>query len=293
MNDKRDVLSQFSHLRDVAMQVARLISDVRAHLSASREHGVLEIEARLGKMHDRGFEPDVGYDSFCRILQLLESYPRWTRVTPWQETQDVFYTVELPSEYGGKSGNSTQIRTTVGSDAHGELEVVHHTKQRLRHVDMEMRLMDYKSCSMNVTRDSRVGGFDVRVVANLERGVPSELLPIAVSTDLVRIKQRKRFFLSSLGVEGEVFSFDVSVVYSGKTKSEAERKQSQQQGPCFEVEVECLQPQEYLKSSGGEDIMLALSLILKCQDFSSALNPSASVTYVPVHAQHLSHSACD
>ena len=280
----RDVLSHFSHLRDAAVHVARLISDVRVYLNSSSGDGVLEIEARLGKVHEKGFEADVGQATFCGILAILEGYDKWSVVTPWQESHDVFYSVEIPAECGGDSGRATQIRTTVGADSSGDLDVVHHIKRRLQHVDMEMRLMDMKSCSLSVTRDSNIRGFDVRIVASLELKVQPELLPIAVSTDLVRIKQRRRFLLASLGVEGETFSFDLSVVYCGRTKSEAELKQSLQQNPSFEVEVECLRPQDYLRSSGGEDIMLALSLILKCYDFATLLNHSASVTYVPVHS---------
>lgn len=288
--EQRDVLAEFAHLRDAAVQVAKLISDVRAHIGNSgapvggREGSTLELEARLGKMHEGRFEPNVGHASFCSILQLLESYPRWARVSPWQETQDVFYTVELPPEYSADSGAGarTQIRTSVGVDADGDIEIVHHSKQKLRHVDMEMRLMDAGSCSLDISRDTKTEGFDARVSASLERFIPPELLPIAVAPDLVRIKQRKRFFLASLGVESEAFSFDLTIVYAGRTKSEAEQRQSLQEEPSFEVEVECLQPREYLRSSGGEDIMLALSLILKCHDFSSALNAASAVTYVPV-----------
>ena len=293
MGDHRDVLAEFSHLRDAAVQVAKLISEVRTHISSpasacgTRSSGSLELEARLGKIHAGRFEPNVGHASFCSILQLLESYPRWARVSHWQETQDVFYTVELPAEYvtEGSGGARTQIRTSVGVDAEGDIEIVHHSKQKLRHVDMEMRLMDAGSCSLEISRDTKLEGFDVRVSASLERLIPPELLPIAVAPDLVRIKQRKRFFLASLGVDNEAFTFDLTIVYAGKTKSEAEQRQSTQEEPSFEVEVECLQPREYLRSSGGEDIMLALSLILKCHDFSSALNATSAVTYVPVTRQ--------
>jgi hypothetical protein len=285
MSHDRDALSEFAHLRDVAVQVAQLIADVRMYLTSSSSNDTLELEARLGRLTKDGFDSDIGQVAFCSILQLLESYPRWSRVSPWQEIQDVFYTVDLPKECEGgdtSASTRTQIRTTVGVDAAGDIQIVHHSKQRLRAVDMEMRLMDSESCSFSITRDPSVDGFDVRVAASLERLIPAELLPIAVSPDMVRIKQRKRFFLSSLGVDNETFSFDLSIIYSGKTKSEAEQKQSHPKAPSFEVEIECLQPREYLKSSGGEDIMLALSLILKCLDFSSALNPGSSVTYVPV-----------
>jgi hypothetical protein len=274
MFEQRDVLAEFSHLRDVAVAVAKLISDVRVHLSSAEGH--LELEARLGKLRGHTFDPDVGHAAFCGILQLLESYPRWSRVSAWQETQDVFYHADLPGEGGARR---TQIRTSVGVDQHGEVEIVHHSKERLRFVDMEMRRLDAESCAMHSS--AAQDGFDARVAASLECPVRPELLPIAVAPDRVRIKQRKRFFLSSLGVDSDAFSFDLSIVYAGQTKSEAEQRQSAQQAPSFEVEIECLKPREYLRSSGGADIMLALSLILKCHDFSAALNPTSAVTYVP------------
>lgn len=165
--------------------------------------------------------------------------------------------------------------------ATNDIQIMHNYKQRLRNVDMELCHMDGESCCVNVTRETVAEGFDVRISASLERKLPHHILPIAVSPDMVRIKQRKRFFLSSVGVDGDTFSFDVSLVYTGKTKSEAEQKQSKQMSPSFEVEVECLQPNEYLKTTGGEDIMLALSLILKCHDFSVALNTPTTVTYKP------------
>ena len=38
----------------------------------------------------------------------------------------------------------------------------------------------------------------------------------------------------------------------------------------------------------NKDIMLALSLILKCHDFAKALNASTNVTYIPVLSKRTS-----
>ena len=279
-----DVLTEFSHLRDAALKVAQLISNIRTYVTTKFETSEenLELEARLGHLRGHHFDPNVGQSAFCTILQLLEGYHRWSRISNWQETQDIFYSVELPAEFECEGPKrKTQIRTTVGIDEKGDIELLHHIKKKIQSVDMEMRVMDSGSCSVNVCRRDNNDGHDARVAASIEKSVPADLLPIAVTPDFVRIKQRKRFFLASLGIAGETFSFDLSIVYMGKTKSEAEQNQSQQLNASFEIEIECLEPHEYLKSSGGEDLMLALSLILKCHDFSSALHAANTVTYIP------------
>ena len=282
MSEKRDVLAEFSHLRDAAIEVASLITDSRIYMTNPVLHGEFELEARLGKICNGLFEPNIGQTAFCSVLQLLESYPRWSRISQWHETQDVFFSMELPENIPSKhQGQKTLIRTTIGENAEGEFELTHCYKSKINKVDMEMQTIDSSSCSMNVTRNTKFEGFDARISASLEKKIPVELLPIAVVPEFVRIKQRKRFFLTSLGIDKETFSFDATIVFSGKTKSEAEQKQSRQENPSFEIEIECLQPREYLKSC-GEDIMLALSLILKCYDFSAALNSSSEVTYIPI-----------
>lgn len=270
-----ELLSKFPHFRDVAMHVAKLVNNVRSYLSC--DQGLLEIEVRMGRHTSTGFDANVGNQNFCSILGLLDSYQRWTRVSPWQETHDVYYSVKLPHAEGERA---VQVRTSVGVNATGDIEISHTHKRRIDHLDMELHQVDSGSCSVNVNRTDQ--GFDARVAASVEQNIPAELLPIAVSPELVRIKQRKRYFLGSLGVNQETFSFDLSIVYSGATKSEAEQRQSAQKSPTYEIEIECLQPGAYLHSAGGEDIMLALSLVMKAHDFASAIVPDQTVTYMPV-----------
>ena len=286
---QRDILADFGHLRDAAVAVSQMLRDIRSHLTNvhhnPREN--VELEARLGRLQNNRFESNVGQTTFLHILQLLESYPRWTRSSAWQETHDVFYNVELPASNAellgavGQGGKAVQVRTTVGSDGHGGVTILHNTKRRLRSVDLEMRLMDAFSCTLDTNLDGKNDGLDVRVAANVETVVAPEGLPIAVMPSCVRIKQRKRFFLSSLGIDNETFVYELSVVYQGRSKHEAEQKQSNRTDPSFEVEIECLQPRAYLRSSNGEDLMLALSMLLKCFDFAMLLHPQSNVTYVP------------
>ena len=141
--------------------------------------------------------------------------------------------------------------------------------------------MDALSCSVGTSTEGKVEGLDVRIAASTETTILPEVIPIAVTPDCVRIKQRKRFFLSSLGVDKETYVYEMSVVYTGKTKSQAEQRQSTRSDPSFEIEIECLQPRAYLRTSNGEDLMLALSLTLKAYDFAALLHPRTNVTYVP------------
>ena len=284
MTEQRDILADFTHLREAAIEVATLISECRTYMTNPSIHGDFELEARLGKLINGSFDPNLGHGSFCNVLHLLESYPRWSRVSSWHEIQDVFFTMSLPNDIDKNNtrlDQKTLIRTSVGEDSDGNVQLIHCHKKKLQNVDMEMRTLDSSSCAVDLTRNTKFEGFDARVSASLEKQVPVELLPIAVVPEYVRIKQRKRFFLASLGIDKETFCFDATIVFSGKTKSEAEQNQNKQQNPSFEIEIECLQPREYLQSC-GEDIMLALSLILKCHDFSAALNSTSEITYIPI-----------
>jgi hypothetical protein len=104
---------------------------------------------------------------------------------------------------------------------------------------------------------------------------------VAVTPDVVRIKQRKRFLLPSVGIEGDTFAFDLTVVYAGSNKSEAEKDQRNNENASYEVEVECLAPGSYLSTCGDDGSCLALSIIVKLLDFAQHLNPSIAVTFSP------------
>ena len=78
-----------------------------------------------------------------------------------------------------------------------------------------------------------------------------------VQTDFVRIKQRRRFTT----VDG-IWAFDFSVSWSGTTKTEAERKQANND-PIFEIECELINPTEALAIY--DDSRIATSLLLKMQ----------------------------
>jgi len=226
---------------------------------------------------------DVGKETFESILNMLESYPGWHNVSQWIETQDVYYNIDLPSGIDGVKNVRTQVRTSVGLDSEKKMFLQHSVKKKLSSVDMDaVSLGSCVSGCLPVAREKLKGPVGVRVGIAVEQHVPNELLPIAVVPTMVRIKQRKRFALNSLGVDGAVFCVDTTIVFSGCSKSEAEQKQASSQYASYEVEVECLDPRAYLQSCNQQESMLALSILLKLHDFLAFLNPHTSVTLSPV-----------
>ena len=282
-----DYLADHAHVAEAARAVGAMLSELQPALPVGSE-GVLELEGRLGRFGPSGFDPDVGSSAFCAILGMLESYRGWSRVSPWEETQDVFFSATLPQGTlpPEDDGRPVQVRTSVGGSASGTMEVAHIVKKKLRRVDLTLQNVDVGACALGTQAPGGAAyPLDARVATSLEWPVPAEALPVAVRPDLVRIKQRRRFFLPSPGVDGDCFRFDVTIVYRGKTKSEAEARQRSGEGASFEVECECLAPDAYVRSSSGDPLCLALSVVLKLLDFASALNPASCVTFVPTPAR--------
>ena len=266
-------LAEHAHLRDAALLVGRAVEELRARPYDPDVH--LEVEARFGRRDGTtgAFVADVGAEAFAEMLRLAESFEGWHGPRPvWQETQDVFYRLRLP----GEEQAVVQARSTVAVSENGEISAQHVLKKRLRNVDLR------PAAAGDGQRPE--GALDARVSTSIERRVPCELLPGAVRPDRVRIKQRKRFLLGSLGVDRAAFAFDFTVVFSGATVSDAERSRSAGARPAYEVEVECLRPAEYLESCGGEASYLGLSLVMKLVDYAAKLQ-GRPVAYVPAAAR--------
>jgi len=278
-----DELQEYAHLNEVVGLFRAAIVDVLPLLqeaASSGEHASVEIEGRLGRSTERGFEPDIGKEAFEAILGMLEAFPRWQQVMGWSETQDVYYTVDVAPQYSGYAkATKLQVRTTVGVDAQRKVSLQHTVKKRLKVVDMKLRVRGEAPCLLADSRASLLPCGDARMAVSLEQKIPSGALPIAVVPDLVRIKQRKRFLLSSLGVEKPAFAIDATLVFSGKSKREAEQKQASGAEPTYEVEVECLEPLAYLRSCHDDSALLALSMILKLLDFAAIVHPGVAMTY--------------
>jgi hypothetical protein len=290
--DKPDYIAEHAHVAEAARAVGAMLAELQPVMEQLQQLDTasLELEGRLGRFGPSGFDPDVGSSAFCAILGMLESYHGWSHVSQWEETQDVFFSATLPPGFLSPEddGRPVQVRTSVnsGGPKGATMEIAHIVKKKLRRVDLALQNVDVGACALG-TQAAGCAAFplDARVATSLEWVVPPDVLPVAVRPDLVRIKQRRSFFLPSPGVDGDCFRFDVTIVYRGRTKSDAEGCQQAGKGASFEVECECLAPQAYMHSSSGDPLCLALSMVVKLLDFASALNPASCVTFVPTPAR--------
>lgn len=83
---------------------------------------------------------------------------------------------------------------------------------------------------------------DIRVSINSE--VPAMNIPSGVNTDFVRIKQHKRFHIVR-DTDTQAWAFDFAMIWSGKTKTEAEISQNSEE-PIFVIECELIDNKNYL-----------------------------------------------
>ena len=281
--DNLDFLAEFSHLGPVSSSVGEVLHELKGCMQHPDSGMFFEVEARLGFVSEHGYVSNIGKACFTTLLEALESYPNWHQVSNWVESQDVFYTADFPNNLEGKTTRA-EVRTTVGLDDDKKMVLKHCIKRRLRNLDFKVVAMGAanESTYLSSVPETLNGPVNPRVSFSVEQTVPDEVLPIAVVPTKVRIKQRKRFFISSLGVERPAFSVDMTIVYTGRSKSEAEQSQVKGDDASYEVEVECLEPLAYLQSCNHQDEMLALSLLLKLHDFVSLLNPNVPITFIKV-----------
>jgi len=212
--------------------------------SSENSSSHLELEARLGhwNVEDRRFCPGVDRFFIERALNMLNSFDAWSRVTPWAEMQDFYYT--------DKSGQN--MRTTVFYDDQSKQIRQHHIIKKV---------MNRETVIVKGSENP-----DIRISLAVEQEVDESLVPEVVQPNYVRIKQRKSFFYTPLGFSEPIWVFDMTLSWSGNTKSDAERKQYST-SPVYEIECECLSPIAYRLHKQEKRGFVARSLLLKLLDF--------------------------
>lgn len=292
------------HIAHAIPAVAQLVQKLRQCVLHEKDASVAyELEARFGQCT---FQPNrfgvpvphfvsgVSVDTMGRIMRDLASFQHWFRVVDFSEMQDFVYPVH---QLGS-------VRTSVHYDdkTSGTVQRRHIIKERVDSVIVRLVLPEQAAVDAAISPDSglSVPGrtlvsapwcgtannsnttmlknagnnaaaqhyFDMRIDLNREKEIPQDdpRLPHLINTTHMRIKQRKSYMYASKGALQPTWQFDVTLSWSGKTKTEAEAKQ-QSEPPVCEVECELLNPRHVLIENGKDDQYVAASLLCKMSDF--------------------------
>lgn len=206
-----------------------------------------EIEARLGRIADGVFLAGINTETSSRIVETLNRYPDWTCQTEWTETTDYYLEdTRLTIHYDDAT---YQVGRTASRKERG----------------------DY----INMTTG---GAQDLRISKRKE--VPVHIdseMPTVFSPTHVRIKQRRSYTYRPRNGEwqGDVWRYDISIIWSGRTKTEAERWQRSDRPPIYEVEIEYIGGAAYLHHAGTDNV--SRSMCLKCADLIDDLEAMCPV----------------
>ena len=208
-----------------------------------------ELEIRLGLLYDRKFTPGVTRAHMDNIIQALTSNQtvKCLQSNNWAETEDYHF-----------QHNRGDYRTRVSFNL-----------ERMR---IESETIQKQKIDSFVIRSHNL---DARVSLSFEQPIPDP--PHAVNTSFVRIKQVKQYETAS------PFRIDCGIVWSGTQRSEAELKQSSEDGR-FELEIEldlnCSDERKakYPLDSKKGKRRLAKSMLLKVADLM--LSPKVQMELV-------------
>lgn len=205
-----------------------------------RKHPSAELEARFGFVTPSGFQTGVSRTMIDHIIEMMLS-STYVTGTEWNEEQDFLFKDTV-------TGLPVRSRVHYCSEAMTVSTETIQKKKLTDDITFDVR------CNNGSATESQ-GSQGVRISLKEEKVV--EPSASCVQTDFVRIKQRRRFTT----VDG-IWAFDFSVSWSGTTKTEAERKQANND-PIFEIECELINPTEALAIY--DDSRIATSLLLKMQ----------------------------
>ena len=174
------------------------------------------------------------------IARQLQKFDRWVGAVNLGETTVYYYTDE----------RGRRLRTTGGGG--GDYQVTHQQKQKRHEVTQ-----------VHHPRDHKRRGFDWRLGVSEETEIPAEEVPRLVNPDHVRIIQRNRYLM-------KFWQVDLSLVWSGASRAEAEQVQTVSGATQFEVELECHDLVGLLADKS--DVRIALDVYLKVQSLLGLLD---------------------
>lgn len=190
-----------------------------------------------------------------------------------EDEDDVLECDEIDESDGGSSASAAAERKT---DAESDIydvsadymyQTSHVIKTAIAHTDL--RWMHTEGVEDFLTgRDGTV--FNVRV--GLKQEVPvfeDELQECVDETNTVRIKQRRSFRYTPAGKDRVQWAIEITQVWQAACYTDAMECLRRGDEPRYEVEIECLDPYEYLQEIKMDSKRLALSLLLKAADLFS------------------------
>lgn len=194
-----------------------------------------EVEARMGVFSAGKFKPGVDRETMSTIISKLDEFSGWHDSTEWAETTDMFL---------------GDVRMTVSYN------------------DTDYSIERSACCKslvappLNLLTDST---YDLRVSQKKETPVViEEELPAVFRPTHVRIKQRKSYVYRPNDWTDGVWRYDLTMVWEGVTKTEAEKWQRSATPPIYEVEIEYIGGEAYRQTK--EPVKLATNMLMKCAD---------------------------
>lgn len=261
-------VTQLSHMMsqvaEEVRQVERLQSmSINAACSNRAFHTKVELEGRLGTTNSQTgrFQSGITEERFLALLRILQGSTKWSQVMEETESCDVFFTIEIPSYH-----QKMQVRSTMIYKDH-DLHVTHVIKKPMM---SQCFVLSELKCE-ETTVECRQLEPQTRIQASYEVELPPRFLPLAVATEHVRIKRRHSFVYKS-GHHDVAYQYDLTKVYAGTTRSEAEAHQRAGRATSFEVEVECVVVADMLANQRCRT-QLATSLLLKLVHLECLLRP--------------------
>ena len=267
-SDSSGILSKYPFLRDAALDGARILEEARkrypVHAPTTARVGV-----QFGSIsgENGNFTPGVSRRTFDVVASLLCSYDGWHSSADWEECVDVFYV--LP--------DGTKICTTIDYNSPNQDPVRHTEKFFSTRRNYKTVQLDTQEAPNPTPIDS-----DISLYVEEDTEVEGASLPAHVKPATVSSSFRKRFVIAAQGKP--MFMFTLKMSWTGVSRSLLEMRQCGNQDehpPLFTVSCDCLEPQDYLDSCGGECSCLVVSLMLKMLDFSTVVAQSAPLAYVP------------
>lgn len=192
-----------------------------------------ELECRFGITKNKNFIPGIPRDIFMKILAKLQKCPQLTQVNEdWDYIRRFYVTHEKKT-----------LRTSV----------------TLWACCQKLTTNCVHKCVENQIHFSQHSSNGIARVAMAMEKKPDDkhTFPFILNTDIVRIMLRKTF-------KYKCFTWIFSIVYSGKSRSEAEEKMKDDKDANFEIELEADTTHSYFQEN--DNLYISKSIFMKIQD---------------------------